>query len=83
MNQEVGIFLQHYVNYQQDNWTEWLAAAEFCYDTVKGEVVIFFIFFRILYWILLWIYFSFIILMMIMKRHMTLWLHDMSHDVMS
>ena len=22
INQEIGIFLQHYVNYQQDNWTE-------------------------------------------------------------
>ena len=29
INQEVGTFLQHYVNYQQDNWTEWLAATEF------------------------------------------------------
>jgi len=35
-----------------------------------------------IYWILLRIYFSFIILMMTMKRHMTLWSHDMSHDVM-
>ena len=23
------MFLQYYINYQQDNWTEWLAAAEF------------------------------------------------------
>ena len=22
INQEIGIFLRHYVNYQQDNWTE-------------------------------------------------------------
>ena len=29
INQEVGTFLQHYVNYQQDDWIEWLAAAEF------------------------------------------------------
>jgi len=29
INQEVGAFLQHYVNYQQDNWIEWLVAAEF------------------------------------------------------
>ena len=29
INQEVGTFLQYYVNYQQDNWIEWLAAAEF------------------------------------------------------
>ena len=24
INQEVKVFLQHYVNYQQDNWIEWL-----------------------------------------------------------
>jgi len=35
MNQEVGTFLQHYVNYQQDNWMEWLAAAEFQYNDKK------------------------------------------------
>ena len=29
INQEIGTFLQHYVNYQQDNWMNWLAAAEF------------------------------------------------------
>ena len=29
INQEVGTFLQHYVNYQQDNQTEWIVAAEF------------------------------------------------------
>jgi len=29
INQEIGIFLQHYINYQQDNWTEWIAAVEF------------------------------------------------------
>ena len=22
INQEIGIFLQYYVNYQQDNWTD-------------------------------------------------------------
>jgi len=32
INQEVGTFLQHYVNYQQDNWTEWLVATEFQYN---------------------------------------------------
>ena len=32
INQKVGAFLQHYVNYQQDNWTEWLAATEFQYN---------------------------------------------------
>jgi len=32
INQEVGTFLRHYVNYQQDNWAEWLAAVEFQYN---------------------------------------------------
>ena len=32
INQEIGTFLQHYVNYQQDNWTEWLVIAEFQYN---------------------------------------------------
>jgi len=51
-----------------------------CYDTVKGEVVIFFIYSLGFY---IGFYFTFIILMMMMKRHMTLQSHDMSHDVMS
>ena len=29
------MFLQHYVNYQQDNWTDWLATAEFSYNDKK------------------------------------------------
>ena len=29
INQKIGTFLRHYINYQQDNWMEWLAAAEF------------------------------------------------------
>ena len=29
INQKIGMFLWYYVNYQQDNWTDWLAAAEF------------------------------------------------------
>ena len=29
------MFLQHYVNYQQDDWTEWLAMAEFAYNDKK------------------------------------------------
>jgi len=29
INQEVEAFLRHYVNYQQDNWTEWLSVVEF------------------------------------------------------
>ena len=32
INQEVGTFLRHYVNYQQDDWVEWLAAMEFQYN---------------------------------------------------
>ena len=28
INQEVKEFLQYYVNYQQDDWTEWLSVAE-------------------------------------------------------
>ena len=35
INQEIGTFLQHYVNYQQDDWTNWLAAAEFQYNEKK------------------------------------------------
>ena len=35
INQEIGTFLRHYVNYQQDNWTEWLAATEFQYNDKK------------------------------------------------
>ena len=35
INQEIGTFLRHYVNYQQDNWTDWLAAAEFQYNNKK------------------------------------------------
>jgi len=32
INQEIGTFLQHYMNYQQDDWTNWLATAEFQYN---------------------------------------------------
>jgi len=35
INQEIGMFLWHYVNYQQDNWTDWLATAEFQYNDKK------------------------------------------------
>ena len=35
INQEIGTFLRHYVNYQQDDWTEWLATAEFLYNNKK------------------------------------------------
>ena len=29
MNQEVEIFLQHFINHRQDDWTDWLALTEF------------------------------------------------------
>jgi len=32
INQEIGTFLRHYVNYQQDDWTNWLATAKFQYN---------------------------------------------------
>ena len=32
INQETETFLRHYVNYQQDDWMNWLAAAEFQYN---------------------------------------------------
>ena len=35
INQEISIFLRHYVNYQQDNWREWLAVVEFQYNDKK------------------------------------------------
>ena len=35
INQEISTFLQHYVNYQQDNQTEWLVIAEFQYNDKK------------------------------------------------
>jgi len=35
INQEIETFLRHYVNYQQNDWTNWLAAAEFQYNDKK------------------------------------------------
>ena len=35
INQEIGTFLRHYMNYQQDDWMNWLAAAEFQYNDKK------------------------------------------------
>jgi len=29
INQEVKVFLRYYINYRQDDWTKWLATAEF------------------------------------------------------
>jgi len=35
INQKVKVFLRHYINYKQDNWTKWLATAEFQYNDKK------------------------------------------------
>ena len=35
INQKIGTFLRYYVNYQQDNWTKQLVAAEFQYNDKK------------------------------------------------
>jgi len=32
INQEIKVFLRHYINYKQDDWTKWLATAEFQYN---------------------------------------------------
>ena len=32
MNQEIEVFLQHYVNYKQDNWENWITEEEFQYN---------------------------------------------------
>jgi len=39
VNQEIGTFLRHYVNYQQDNWTEWLTAAKFQYNNKRHTAI--------------------------------------------
>ena len=35
INQGIGTFLWHYINYQQNNWTEWITVAEFHYNDKK------------------------------------------------
>jgi len=35
INQEIEVFLRHYINYRQDNWIKWLAIAEFQYNNKK------------------------------------------------
>ena len=32
MNQEIEAFLQHYVNYKQDDWTNWIVETKFQYN---------------------------------------------------
>ena len=39
INQEIRTFHRHYVNYQQDDWTNWLAAAEFQYNDKRHAVM--------------------------------------------
>ena len=39
INQEIGIFLWHYINYQQDNWMEWIVAVEFQYNDKKHVAI--------------------------------------------
>ena len=39
INQEIGMFLRHYMNYQQDNWTDWLATVEFQYNDKKHAAI--------------------------------------------
>ena len=53
-----------------------------CYNIVKGEAVIFFIY-SLEFYIEFYFGFTFLLLMIMMKRHVTLWLHDISHDVIS
>jgi len=39
INQEIRMFLWYYINYQQDNWMGWLAAAEFQYNDKRHAVI--------------------------------------------
>ena len=39
INQEIKVFLRHYVNYQQDNWTKWIARVEFQYNNKRHMVI--------------------------------------------
>jgi len=45
INQEVKVFLKHYINYRQDNWTKWLATAEFQYNDKKHTATGYFLFY--------------------------------------
>ena len=38
INQKIGTFIQYYMNYQQDNWTDQLAVAEFQYNDKKYTI---------------------------------------------
>ena len=39
MNQEIEAFLWHYVNYQQDDWIDWLTVAEFQYNNKRHTII--------------------------------------------
>ena len=39
INQEIGTFLRHYMNYQQDDWTNWLVTVEFQYNDKKHAAI--------------------------------------------
>jgi len=45
MNQEIEVFLQHYVNYKQDDWTNWIAEAEFQYNNKQHSTMKFSLFY--------------------------------------
>ena len=38
MNQEIEVFLLHYVNYQQDDWIAQMVAAEFQYNNKNMQL---------------------------------------------
>jgi len=45
INQEIKVFLRHYINYRQDNWTKWLATAEFQYNDKEHTATEHFLFY--------------------------------------
>ena len=45
INQEIKAFLRHYVNFKQDNWTTWIAEAEFQYNDKQHTTTGFSLFF--------------------------------------
>jgi len=39
INQEAKVFLQYYIDYQQDNWMKWLSVAEFQYNDKRHVAI--------------------------------------------
>ena len=39
INQKVKVFLQHYINYLQDNWIEWLLTVKFQHNNKKHSAM--------------------------------------------